>query len=68
MNVVLVKYLGAAIESELHIVECPLSTDQLVVELDDAYEITAKVGLGFAGLWLRGFWDEVSDIRKVRIS
>lgn len=43
MNVVQVKHLGAAIESELHIVECPLSTDQLVVELDDAYEITAKV-------------------------
>lgn len=27
----------------LHIVECPLSTDQQVVELDDGYEITATV-------------------------
>ena len=30
-------------EAGLHVVECPLSVDQKVVELDDVYEITATV-------------------------
>lgn len=56
-------------EAGLHIVECPLSADQHVVELDDAYEITATVvDSAMLDWWLRGFGDEVSDIRKVKIS
>ena len=49
----------------LHIVECPLSLDQQVVELDDAYEITATVvESDMLDWWLRGFGDAVSEITK----
>lgn len=46
----------------LHIVECPLSADQQVVELDDAYEISATVvDSSILEWWLRGFGAAVSE-------
>ena len=52
-------------EAGLHIVECPLSLDQQVVELEDAYEITATVvDSAMLDWWLRGFGDGVSEITK----
>lgn len=49
----------------LHIVECPLSADQQVVELDDAYEITATVvDSAMLDWWLQGFGDAVSFVKK----
>ncbi len=52
-------------EAGLHIVECPLSFDQKVVGLDDAYEITATVvDSSMLDWWLRGFGDQVSAIKK----
>lgn len=49
----------------LHIVECPLSADQQVVELDDFYDITATVvASDMLDWWLRGFGDAVSEIKK----
>ena len=51
----------------LHVVECPLSTDQQVVELDDAYEITATVvDSAMLDWWLRGFGVGVSRVSKNR--
>jgi len=48
----------------LHIVECPLSADQMVVELKDTYEITATVvESAMLEWWLRGFGDDISMIR-----
>lgn len=50
-------------EAGLHVVECPLSLDQKVVELDDAYEITATVvESAMLKWWLLGFGDAVSDV------
>lgn len=50
----------------LHIVECPLSTDQQVVVLDDVFEITATVvDTAMLDWWLRGFGDGVDHIKKV---
>ena len=52
----------------LHVVECPLSDDQQVVELDDAYEITATVvDSAMLDWWLRGFGDAVTNITKLII-
>lgn len=52
-------------EAGLHVVECPLSLDQQVVELDDAYEITATVvDSAMLDWWLRGFGNSASGIRK----
>ena len=49
----------------LHIVECPLSLDQQVSELDGAYEITATVvDSAMLDWWLRGFGEQVSRIKK----
>jgi predicted DNA-binding transcriptional regulator YafY len=49
----------------LHIVECPLALDQEVVELDDAYEITATVvDTDMLDWWLRGFGDTVWNIKR----
>lgn len=49
----------------LHIVECPLSLDQTVVELDDAYEITATVvQSAMLEWWLRGFGESVNDVSR----
>ena len=51
----------------LHLVESPLSADQQVVELDDAYEITATVvDSEMLDRWLRGFGEAVSGIKKVK--
>ena len=56
-------------EAGLHVVECPLSADQQVVELDDAYEITATVvESAMLDWWLRGFGDEVSGISRNPLS
>ena len=53
-------------EAGLHIVECPLSVDHQVVELDDAYEITATVvDSAMLDWWLRGFGDMVAHVNKV---
>ena len=52
-------------EAGLLVVECPLSPDQQVVELDDAYEITATVvESAMLDWWLRGFGDAVSMIQR----
>lgn len=52
-------------EAGLHVVECPLSLDQTVLELEDAYEISATVvDSGMLDWWLRGFGDSVCDIRR----
>ena len=52
-------------DAGLHIVECPLSTDQQVVEFDDSYEITARVvDSAMLDWWLRGFGDGVSKVVK----
>lgn len=49
----------------LHVVECPLSVDQQVVELDDAYEITATVvDSDMLDWWLRGFGNSIENIKK----
>ena len=49
----------------LHIVECPLSADQQVVELEDGYEITATVqDTDVLERWLRGFGDGINGILK----
>ena len=48
-----------------HMVECPLSLDQQVVELDDAYEITATVvDSAMLDWWLRGFGDAVMEVTR----
>ena len=49
----------------LHVVECPLSLDQQVVEMDGTYEITATVvDSAMLDWWLRGFGDAVSCVEK----
>jgi predicted DNA-binding transcriptional regulator YafY len=46
-----------------HLLESPLSADQLVVELDDAYEITATVvDSEWLWRWVRGFGEHVQQI------
>ena len=53
----------------LHVVECPLSANQVVVELDDAYEITATVvDSDMLEWWLRRFGDGVSGVNRKSIS
>jgi predicted DNA-binding transcriptional regulator YafY len=53
----------------LHVVECPLSLDQEVLELDDTYEITATVvDSDMLDWWLRGFGDSVSGVCKTNLS
>ncbi|MFZ4534945.1 helix-turn-helix transcriptional regulator [Propionivibrio sp.] len=55
-------------EAGLHLLESPLSADQLAVELDDVYEITATVvDSAMLDWWLRGFGDAVSGIGKTPI-
>ena len=52
-------------EAGLHVVECPLSADQEVVELDDAYEITATVvDSAMLDWWLKAFGDSISHLKK----
>jgi len=53
----------------LHVVECPLSVDQQVVELDDSYEITATVmDTAMLDWWLQGFGDAVRDVHRQTIA
>ncbi len=49
----------------LHLLESPLSNDQLVTEIGEQFEISATV-VDTAQLewWLRGFANQVSDVRK----
>jgi len=52
-------------ETGFHLLETPLSEDQRVVELDDAYEITATVvDTAMLEWWLRGFGENIWDIRR----
>ena len=56
-------------DAGLHIVECPLSADQQVVELDDAYEITATVvDSAMLDWWLRGLGYGVSAVNKKKVN
>ena len=49
----------------LHMVECPLSKDQLVVELGDGYEISATVeDTDVLDRWLAGFGDGVRSVNR----
>lgn len=52
-----------------HLLESPLSADQTVKELQAHYQITATV-VDTAQLkwWLRGFGDQVSNIRRTKVS
>lgn len=50
----------------LHIVECPLSQDQQVVEVENKYKITAVVAdTDVLDRWLMGFGDEVCKMSKI---
>ena len=52
-------------EAGLHLLESPLSADQQVMELEDAYEITATVvDSAMLEWWLRGFGEVVNGIIK----
>jgi predicted DNA-binding transcriptional regulator YafY len=52
-------------DAGLHVVECPLSEDQQVIELDDSYEITATVvDSEMLDWWLRGFGNGVVRAKK----
>lgn len=52
-------------EAGQHLLESPLSVDQQVVELDDAYKITATVVHSeMLEWWLRGFGPAVSSVTK----
>ena len=56
-------------EAGLHVVECPLSVDQKVMELDDAYEISATVvDTAMLDWWLRGFGEGVSGITRIPLT
>jgi hypothetical protein len=50
-----------------HLLESPLSTDQVVKEFDDQYQIQATV-VESAQLhwWLRGFGDQICNIKLLR--
>ena len=49
-----------------HLLESPLSADQQVVELDDAYEITATVvDSEWLWRWVRGFGPQVSCVTNL---
>ena len=55
-------------EAGSHLLETPLSADQKVTEIGDQFKISATV-VDTAQLewWLRGFGDQVSDVRRNRI-
>ena len=60
-------HLSFRIEKEagLHLLESPLSADQRVLELDDAYEVTATVvDSDMLEWWLRGFGEAISEISR----
>lgn len=49
----------------LHLLESPLSTDQVVKELAGTYEISATVvDSAMLNWWLRGFGTTISDVRR----
>ncbi|MGO4330150.1 helix-turn-helix transcriptional regulator [Cupriavidus sp. M-11] len=54
-------------DAGLHLLESPLSADQVVTELDTQFEISATV-VETAQLewWLRGFGEQVGDIRRTQ--
>lgn len=55
-------------EAGFHLLETPLSADQQVAELDDAYEITATVvDTATLDWWLRGFGRGVLNVSKISI-
>ena len=50
-------------DAGFHLLESPLSSDQTVVELGDAYDVTATVvDSAMLNWWLRGFGEEISKI------
>jgi predicted DNA-binding transcriptional regulator YafY len=52
-------------EAGYHLLESPLSEDQQVLVLDDAYEITATVvDSAMLDWWLRGFGDALYSVEK----
>jgi predicted DNA-binding transcriptional regulator YafY len=52
-------------EAGFHLLESALAEDQNVIELDDAYEISATVvDSAMLEWWLRGFGDAVWNIRR----
>lgn len=52
-------------EAGLHLLESPLSADQVVKELEDTYEISATVvDSAMLDWWLRGFGDGVAGVVK----
>ncbi len=55
-------------EAGLHLLESPLSKDQTVQELDDAYVIDATVvETAMLEWWLRGFGDAVSRVKRTPV-
>lgn len=56
-------------EAGYHLLESPLSEDQQVQELEDAYEITATVvDSEMLEYWLRGFGDALHSVTKEKLS
>ena len=56
-------------DAGLHVVECPLSSDQQVVVLDDAYQITATVvDSDMLEWWLRGFGTAIQEVTKMKLT
>ena len=49
----------------LHLLESPLSADQVAKELPEAYEIAATVvDSAMLNWWLRGFGESIADVRR----
>jgi predicted DNA-binding transcriptional regulator YafY len=56
-------------DAGFHITESPLSKDQAIVEHEDCYEISATVvDSAMLEWWLRGFGDQVWDIKRIASS
>ena len=56
-------------DAGLHVLECPLSADQVFVELEDAYEITATVvDADMLEWWLRGGGETIIIIDRTESS
>lgn len=52
----------------LHLLESPLSTDQIHVEMDDVYAIEATVvESSMLDWWLRGFGNAIKNVEKIAI-
>ena len=51
-----------------HLLESPLSTDQIITEHDDYFEVTATVVESLIlDKWIRGFGDEIADVEIIPI-